>query len=40
MSFSNSIVEVDAKEPRYCSRCAARLAGLGVAVSPGYLLAD
>jgi archaemetzincin len=38
MSFSNSIVEVDAKEPRYCPACAAKLEARGVRVSPRYIL--
>ena len=40
MSFSNSIVEVDHKEPRYCTRCASILERRGVAVSPRYVLKD
>jgi len=38
MSFSNSIVEVDRKEPRYCGRCAAKLLERGVPMDPRYVL--
>ncbi len=38
MSFSNSILEVDRKEPRYCSRCAKKLLENGVPVDPRYVL--
>ena len=40
MSFSNSIVEVDYKEPRYCPHCASTLIERGIAVSPRYVLED
>jgi len=39
MSFSNSILEVDRKEPRYCRVCALRLLEKGVEVGGGYILA-
>jgi len=38
MSFSNSIADVDGKEAKFCSRCAALLEAAGVAVSPRYVL--
>jgi len=38
MSFSNSILEVDAKEARFCVRCTDKLARRGVRLGPGYSL--
>ncbi len=38
MRFSNSIYEVDAKEPRYCSRCVLKLEAQGVKVSEQYTI--
>ena len=40
MSFSNSILEVDMKEPRYCRRHAEQLMEAGVEVSPAYILPE
>ncbi len=38
MRFSNSILEVDEKEPRYCMRCAEKLMEAGVEVSSAYII--
>ncbi len=38
MSFSNSVLEVDAKMPAYCTRCALRLQSKGVAVNTSYVI--
>lgn len=38
MSFSNSIIEVDAKQLAFCSRCAGKLASIGIRVSRRFML--
>jgi archaemetzincin len=38
MNFSNSVYEVDSKQPRYCSKCATKLRNLGVNVASSYEL--
>ncbi len=38
MNFSNSIADVDAKQYRFCRRCAATLASRGVRVARAYVL--
>uniref|UniRef100_A0A7J3ZL05 Archaemetzincin n=1 Tax=Fervidicoccus fontis TaxID=683846 RepID=A0A7J3ZL05_9CREN len=37
MAFSNSILDTDYKEWRFCKRCYTRLAGLGYIVSHSYI---
>ncbi len=38
MSFSNSVIEVDAKTWKFCRLCASKLERRGVRVSPEYVL--
>ncbi len=38
MNFSNSVLEVDAKQAMYCRRCAAKLGEKGLLVSEEYVL--
>ncbi len=40
MSFSNSILDVDAKTWKYCARCAELLRMSGIMVTPQYILQD
>lgn len=38
MSFSNSVLDVDRKLPKFCGRCARKLAGAGVVVSGEFVI--
>jgi len=38
MSFSNSIIDVDAKSYKFCSRCAEKVRRLGIEVNPLFVL--
>jgi len=39
MSFSNSILEVDEKSPKFCRRCAEKVRRLGIEIDPLFVLA-
>jgi len=38
MNFSNSVLEVDAKKPAFCWRCASRLRSAGIDLNPSCML--